>query len=339
MRELELSAKNVVYVLLIITGLLALFIAFPLLDAIAFGIALAYIAKPVAHSAREVLGNTLSALLTLGILTFAFLVFGLYAASVLVMEAQKLSTISYEQIEAIRFVQRVVEENPALQEWIQRTIDFVSTDVSTRFAEYGLSVYNFVVGLANFVVTVVLAFVIAFYLLKDSPKLKKALIHFFPEKSEGIIKTAMGEIDKNIEAMFVGSALTAVFTAMITSLVLLYLDVPYAVILGISAGILQFIPLIGAQILLVPLAVLLFLLGHYEAALGVVFLALFFILVWGTVIAPFIIERKARIHPVLVLVAFIGGAVSLGFKGFVIGPIIIASLKGLIETRQKLKSV
>jgi len=84
------------------------------------------------------------------------------------------------------------------------------------------------------------------------------------------------------------------------------------------------IPFFGAWVIWLPAAIYLLAFGDFSAAI--------FLAVWGlaiihpidNVVRPFIIQKKAEVHPIFLLFAILGGIMLFGFWGLIIGPLVVA---------------
>jgi predicted PurR-regulated permease PerM len=103
-----------------------------------------------------------------------------------------------------------------------------------------------------------------------------------------------------------------------------------AVFWGTLVFVLSAIPGLGAPIVWVPAAIYLAVTGAFGAAIG---LALWGALVVGLVdniLRPLIVGRDAKLPDVVVLVAILGGIITFGMIGLILGPIIAAVLDTLL---------
>ncbi len=84
------------------------------------------------------------------------------------------------------------------------------------------------------------------------------------------------------------------------------------------------IPLVGSTVVWGPAAIIFFITGHPWK--GVI------LLVWGAavvgqidnVVRPYVISGRAKIHPLLVFFALLGGVKVFGVLGLFIGPVVVS---------------
>ncbi len=321
-----MQLKKHIPVLFGVLGLfLVLCILFPLLEAIAYAVLLYYLSRPIVRYIEPVLGRTWSSLLVL--VTLVLSIFAL----IMFLSVQTVSELSAMSPDTL--VSSFVSASRSLSEFLSKHPEFnpVLDSLSRQLESYTQILAGQVISLmwrmVNLAITLVMAFVIAFFLLLDDSKLRRFLDSVFPKK----ISSQFDRIDANLYGIYVGSLLSAFIVGLITGIVFQVFGLPYPVISGILAAILQFIPMVGPQLFLIPGAFVAFVYKAYFQAAVLLALAVFLFFVPDNVIKPIIMKRTTGIHPLLVLLSFIGGVVLFGPPGFVIGPAILAVGDGLIH--------
>lgn len=109
------------------------------------------------------------------------------------------------------------------------------------------------------------------------------------------------------------------------------LGVPAPLLWGVVMFVLGVLPIVGAFLVWVPVAVGLVLGDRWGAALVIA--------VWGVMMAgpinnyvyAFLAGDRLRLHPVPSLLAFIGGLAVFGVTGMVLGPVALAVTLALID--------
>jgi predicted PurR-regulated permease PerM len=167
-------------------------------------------------------------------------------------------------------------------------------------------------------VVTLLAFVpvILFYTLKDYPTVQAALVNLFP--------TAGGRRDYLVEAgsivgrYFRGRLLISAIATINVSVLLFVFDIPFWLLIGLLAGLLNLIPQIGALITMVVGALVALILGSWtKAAIVIAVLAGESLLEQG-VLTPNIIGYQVGLHPLLVLFSLLTFGTLLGLFGLLI---------------------
>lgn len=331
MRKVEKFAS--VFLFLAFAG--AVYVGFPLLEAMAFGVALAYVVRPLAYKLRKRVGPTFSSFISLGIALLLLFSFFFYSTGTIIIEADNFMKNEHYKL-FTEPANEFLERNPAAKEYFEQGTQFAVNFVSKEL-ENPTRIIDNMMGFFNFFVTILMALIIAFYLLKDGDKLKTVLLDLFPGEYGSFVEDAFVRIDKDLEMMFVGSLFTALFVWAVTSIFFIYLGIPYAMLLGLLCGLLQLLPMVGPQIILALVAIALIFFGNLWGAIIVVILAVALFLFSDTLVRSIISRKTGTIHSLVVLISFIGGTLALGLKGVVLGPIIFAILDGVIVAYNRLK--
>jgi predicted PurR-regulated permease PerM len=129
----------------------------------------------------------------------------------------------------------------------------------------------------------------------------------------------------------VGTGLIAVVQGVLVGLALAVMDIPNAVFWGAITVVLSILPVVGAGMVWLPVAVGLFLAGRALAAVGLVLWGLVVVSNVDNVIRPWISQRYARVHPMITVVGAIIGVQFFGLVGLVLGPLAIQYFFELIR--------
>jgi predicted PurR-regulated permease PerM len=90
-------------------------------------------------------------------------------------------------------------------------------------------------------------------------------------------------------------------------------------------GFAMLIPLIGAQIMILFLALYFFSLGDIRGVITMLFVGYPLLSGWiDFYYRPIMMEKRVAIHPVIMMIGIFAGVPFMGFVGFIIGPVLIA---------------
>jgi predicted PurR-regulated permease PerM len=123
-------------------------------------------------------------------------------------------------------------------------------------------------------------------------------------------------------SMVKGTFLVAITQGLITGLFLWIAGVPYAFFLTLLAIVFSVIPL-GAGVINVPVSIILILTGNIWQ--GVLILLVQFLVISNVdnILRPRLVDKKATLHPALVLIGLFAGIANFGFMGLVYGPVLM----------------
>lgn len=176
--------------------------------------------------------------------------------------------------------------------------------------------------------------VVSFYLVKDSARLKNWAKSLPPESLRADAQRLAGEINDVWGAFFRGQLVLALVVAVIITMLSVAIGMPYALAMGVLAGLLEFLPSIGHGIWLFTASVLLFFQGstwlpipNWAAMLLVIGLHAVFQQVDLNYLIPRIIGGRVRLHPLVVILGIVAGAAVAGVLGIVLAAPTIASAR------------
>lgn len=156
--------------------------------------------------------------------------------------------------------------------------------------------------------------VLAIYLVTDGPRALNWLIVFFPAQERQRISQGLGQIAELIVAYVTGQFLVSACCAAYLFLVLEFLGVPMALLLGIVAGICDVVPIIGFCVA-VSLAMIMGLTVSPTTALLVFILYGAYHLFENFVIVPRVYGKKLRLSKLAVPLAVAAGGLVAGVVG------------------------
>lgn len=171
-------------------------------------------------------------------------------------------------------------------------------------------------GLGVVLSTAILTPVVAFNLLKDFPAIKGNLIRLVPRRHESEVKDLFNEMDLLIGRWLRGQLMVAGVVGTLTVIGLALLGIPYAVLLGVTAGLLNFVPVVGYWISLILALFVAITSGHGMGGIvGVLGIYFGFQMLEQNFLSPRIIGSATNLHPVAILLALLVFGSLLGFAG------------------------
>jgi predicted PurR-regulated permease PerM len=158
------------------------------------------------------------------------------------------------------------------------------------------------------------ALVLTLYLLMDGRRTCEWLVAFVPRAHRGRMQETVTAAHRVAAAYVKGNVITSVLCAACTWIVLALLGVPAALVLGLLAGICDFLPVIGFILSAVPAV----LLGATVSPIVAAAVAAFFVLynvVENYYIQPRVYGRELQMSDLAVIAAFLVGAELGGVLG------------------------
>lgn len=146
---------------------------------------------------------------------------------------------------------------------------------------------------------VIIVFV-AIYLAAQPQVYVNGFVTLFPFKKRARVREVMNELGDTLAQWMLGKLLSMIIIGVVTALGLSLLGVPLALVLGVIAGVLDFIPYIGPIMAAVP-AILLALSESPTLALYVVLLFIGLQVLEGYILLPLIERRTVSLPPALTI--------------------------------------
>ena len=213
----------------------------------------------------------------------------------------------------------------------QSFVDAINSNVpkiAERIGEFVSVVATSVVGwMLAFIPWLVLIPIFSFFLLKDAESFRRSALQMLPR---GRWRWRGDEFFQDINstlAAYVRAQLTAsLLVGLICGIGFAVLGLPNALVLGVIAGAMEFVPLVG-PLLIALIAVLLATLhsGFGTALLVILFLGVLRIM-QDYVIYPRLIGQGIHLHPMAVILSILCGAELAGVAGIFLAIPVIALL-------------
>ena len=194
--------------------------------------------------------------------------------------------------------------------------------------------------------TLLFAVMFAVYFLFDAENLRKywgrMLRTIWSQRANNSLTYVYNDVNKVFSGYFRGAAMDGFTVALLISIGLTVVGMPYGVMIGVMAGIANLIPymgpIVGYGLTIVS--------GVISGETKTMIISLVIISVVqvldGAVINPKLLSQSIEIHPMLVLVAIIAGEKVGGFAGMIVAVPFAALLKiwfeRLVELRAKART-
>ena len=149
----------------------------------------------------------------------------------------------------------------------------------------------------------------------------KSLMHICPlgDENEALLYE---KFTKTASATLKGTVVVGLIQGVIGSILFWATGIQGSVVWGLVMAAASILPPFGTGIIWLPAGIFMLVSGNIIA--GIIILATG-ILVIGTIdnfLRPILVGKSTKMHPVLVLLSTLGGLISFGITGIIIGPII-----------------
>ena len=294
------------------------------------GGAIAYFLDPVADRLEKVGLSRVAATTTISVI--AMLVFVLAALLIIpTLIQQGVALVDsmpriFNQLQAFlteRFPDLVNADSP-----IRQTLATLGTKIQERGGELIQTLLSSALGVINAVVFIVVVPVVAFYILLDWDQLVAKIDGWLPRDHAPVIRDLFRQIDQALAGFVRGQLTVCGILAIYYSVGLMLTGLQFGLVVGALAGMVSFIPYIGAitgGVLAIGLA--LFQFWGSPIWIGAV-VAVFVIgqMLEGNYLVPKLVGQSVGLHPVVLLFALSAFGTLFGFTGMLVAVPVAAAL-------------
>jgi predicted PurR-regulated permease PerM len=188
-------------------------------------------------------------------------------------------------------------------------------------------------ALLNIVSLLVITPVVAFYLLLDWDRMIFAVDRLVPISQRTTVRVLAKDIDRAISGFVRGQTLVCVILGVMYAVGLYLVGLNFGVLIGLSAGLISFIPYVGTILgFVVAFGVALAQFWPDFTSIGLVCLV-FAIgqFIEGNILSPKLVGGTVGLHPVWVMFALLAGGSLFGFLGLLIAVPMAAAIGVLIR--------
>ena len=211
----------------------------------------------------------------------------------------------------------------AIRTELQDSLSRMSSSAGDRITT---EIGNILLGSVTFLPWLVLIPVIAFFILKDAELFRLAAVRAFPRgRMRGRAELFFQDINRTLRAYTRAQIFSCFLIGSICTVGFYLIGVPYALLLGLLAGILEFIPLVGPLTVAI-LATLTASLYSFNQAFAVALFLFVLRILQDYVFYPRIIGGGIHLHPLAIILAILGGGEVAGATGIFLAIPVVAIL-------------
>ena len=321
----------VVFIVLLIMAAVAYFIS-PLLDGIVFGIFFAYVTRPIKDFlARR---TRFAPLIATFCIMLPVIVIGLFTILEIKNQIDWLSLDGRDFTAQVNTLLASLNVPSGIISQLDNVLANL-TDYVIAFAKtipVGATFSSILLFSTNALVSIF----VCFYLLKDGDKIVRTLGDLTPAK----FKPAMGffstEADRILSGIYIGTFYTALFIAAMSAIIFFVFGIPHIVLLTAFVFLAAMVPILSGAMVFLPLTVYLYVdRGPVMAAIFLIVSLVFIYVPPDFILRPYLINRTSNLHPLLIILSFIGGGLVGGLSGFFAAPLVFGLLVAVYRTYVK----
>jgi predicted PurR-regulated permease PerM len=309
---------------------------------------IAIILYPVYEKLKDKLkSEIIASLITTLLVLFFIIIPSILIVVVFINELSKFYPLIIEKISKADSIESFILSFPLVSYINEKIITYlesvnINLDIQSFFKTSISYIVNVVISqgkniFINFtfvVVSIIFMLITIFFLFKDGRKFYNWIYKLIPlekkEKNYIVISSYNA-----IQGIVLGSFLTAVAQGILSFVGYFFAGVGFSLLWAIVTFFAAFLPIGGASLIWIPVAVYIFFTKGILAGILFSIYGTFIISTVDNIIKPIVIGERANIHPIVMIFAIFGGLNLFGFIGVFIAPIIVVIIYNLLNIYQQ----
>jgi len=199
----------------------------------------------------------------------------------------------------------------------------------TSIEGFAGSIVPLLTGLVGALLDVILVAVLSIYFLAGGSRVFDWFRENMPIRQQGRMKLLLDTLQRVVGGYLRGQLILCTFVGFLVGIGMEVIGVPFALLLGVLAFVLEFIPVLGT----LASGAICVLLALSKGWVFAVIVLVYFVIVHvieGDVVGPRIVGKTIGLHPIVSLAALIAGAELFGIAGALLASPIAGVLQALL---------
>jgi len=190
---------------------------------------------------------------------------------------------------------------------------------------------TFLQGILSVLTQIIIIPLIAFFILKDGPMLKKKFLDLVPNKYFEMLLHLFYKTDKQIGSFIRGQIVDNMILAVFYSIGYYFMDIPFFIIFGAFSGLANVIPYVGPVLgALPPVIVTIMEFGDFSMIPAIILLFVIVQILENGVVQPTVVAKSVNLHPLIIIFSVLTGGQLLGVIGMLFSVLLAGIIKVLI---------
>lgn len=266
------------------------------------------------------------------VLLLFLLIVSIFILPILAISVYEIVEFAKEFPQYITNIDAVIRKMPLLH---TIGITHLNTEsVTNAFTSSSVNIFKSILDFISQTGTALLyiftSLVLLFFFLVDKKQIRDAIIKLFPSEYREKTGNLLDKVTEKLSGYVLAQTLVSGSVWVTMTIGLLIFKVEYAFALGIIAGILSIIPIIGSGLSLIICLMATFSMG-WKYLLLVTILYTISHFIENHVVRPYVYSRFLDLHQVIIFIALIVGAKYHGVLGLILAPAFAMVLYVLLE--------
>jgi predicted PurR-regulated permease PerM len=301
------------------------------------GIALAYALAPLADRMERLgVNRTIAALLIVGVFVLLLIALTLLLVPLLVQQGAALISNIPGYFKRIK--ELVVDQNFPWLNWLgggdtTKTVSDLVSQVATWLLSFSYSLWTGGKALVSFASVLIVMPVVTFYLIRDWHRMIGMVDSWVPLRQRETVRRLAHEIDAAIGGFLRGQLGVCLVLGCYYAIGLTLTGLDFALLIGLVAGVITFVPYIGSMtglMIAASVAIAQFWPDWKRIAVvvGVFLIGQF---VEGNIVTPKFVGERVGLHPVWLIFAMFAFGYLFGFVGLLVAVPLAAAIAVLLR--------
>lgn len=289
---------------------------------------ISYLLHPVVTFLQRFRLKKWTAIVIVYLVLFFFLCWGSYQGIPLLIKQIKASVNETTKLQLLynswlTTVDKTCSHLPfGLEKQFLRLFSYYELKNEKQIYYYGKHMF----GSMDYLFSLSLVPFISFYFLRDNERIGNFLLNKLTVSVRETMRRFLIDCHRSLGGYLRGQSLLCLFVGLSSYVVYIIFDLPYALFLGVTIGILNIIPTFGAIIGAIPA-----LLVSLSVSKGVFFQVLIALVVIqmfeGNYLSPIVLGKSINLPALVVILALVVGEVCWGFWGLIFSVPLFSFLK------------
>jgi sporulation integral membrane protein YtvI len=228
----------------------------------------------------------------------------------------------------IDMVEKYVTVNPQVQSTLTSSTESLARMLQEWAKSGSLFLLGFLTALPRVFIVMIVSLVATLMMSSSYPNVRRFIANIFPRRWHLSAQAVSQDLGAAVVGYIRALAILMSVTAFTTIIGLLIIGNRYAVTLGVLAGLLDAVPIVGTGILFGPWIIGLLILGSFGVALKVIVMWVLTVVV-RQFLEPKIMSQGIGLHPLPTLISMYVGLELLGVVGILVGPGVVITYEAL----------
>lgn len=216
--------------------------------------------------------------------------------------------------------------NACMSQKIESDFQTISQGMGKYISEFSMKAVEWlsaeVIAFPGFIIKIVITIVATFFMAADFDKILSFFNKFIPEEKREVIRNGSIYVKKIVFLFLKSYFILFLLTFTELSVGFFIMGIPYAFLCAFAIAVFDILPALGTGGILIPWALILFVMGDTALAVEMVVLETVITII-RNIVEPKIVGRHIGLHPLAALASMYIGIKTFGVLGMFLFPIII----------------